>query len=40
VTHGAEHRTEIKLLLGSIGVPTPDLDSWSYARGAGFIEGR
>jgi uncharacterized damage-inducible protein DinB len=40
VTHGAEHRTEIKLLLASIGVATPDLDSWSYARGAGFIEGR
>ena len=29
--HGVEHRTEIKVALGAIGVPTPDLDGWAYA---------
>ena len=40
MTHGVEHRTEIKLLLASVGVPTPDLDSWSYGASAGFIQER
>ena len=34
--HGAEHRTEIKVALGHIGVETPDLDGWSYAPAAGY----
>jgi uncharacterized damage-inducible protein DinB len=29
--HGVEHRTEIKVALNTIGVPTPDLDGWAYA---------
>jgi uncharacterized damage-inducible protein DinB len=29
--HGVEHRTEIKVALGAIGVATPDLDGWAYA---------
>ncbi|MGH2812935.1 MAG: DinB family protein, partial [Actinomycetota bacterium] len=33
--HGVEHRTEIKVALGHIGVETPDLDGWSYATAAG-----
>jgi uncharacterized damage-inducible protein DinB len=37
LTHGVEHRTEIKTVLASTGVATPDLDSWSYARAAGFM---
>lgn len=32
--HGVEHRTEIKVALGHIGVETPDLDGWSYADAA------
>lgn len=36
VEHGAEHRTEIKVALASLGVETPDLDGWSYAAVAGF----
>jgi uncharacterized damage-inducible protein DinB len=36
VQHGVEHRTEIKLILGTIGVDTPDLDGWSYAAAAGY----
>jgi uncharacterized damage-inducible protein DinB len=31
IEHGVEHRTEIKVALGAIGVATPDLDGWAYA---------
>lgn len=34
--HGSEHRTELKIALNSIGVETPDLDGWLYARAAGY----
>jgi uncharacterized damage-inducible protein DinB len=36
VEHGVEHRTEIKVALGSMGVQTPDLDGWSYSAARGF----
>lgn len=36
VEHGTEHRTEIKLTLGAIGVETPDLDGWAYAAANGI----
>ena len=36
VAHGAEHRTEIKLQLGQLGVETPDLDGWGYAEAQGY----
>ncbi len=38
LAHGVEHRTEIKVALGHIGVETPDLDGWSYAPVAGYGE--
>lgn len=31
IAHGAEHRTEVKVALGHIGVETPDLDAWGYS---------
>jgi uncharacterized damage-inducible protein DinB len=34
--HGVEHRTEIKVALGHLGVATPDLDGWAYAAAAGI----
>jgi hypothetical protein len=34
--HGVEHRTEIKVDLGAIGITTPDLDGWAYAAAAGI----
>jgi uncharacterized damage-inducible protein DinB len=34
--HGVEHRTEIKVALGQLGVETPDLDAWWYAGSAGY----
>lgn len=34
--HGIEHRTEIKVALGALGIETPDLDGWAYAATAGF----
>lgn len=34
--HGIEHRTEIKVALDRIGVPTPDLDAWHYSDRAGY----
>ncbi len=40
--HGVEHRTEIKVGLGSLGIETSDLDGWFYARAAGYgseVEG-
>jgi uncharacterized damage-inducible protein DinB len=36
IEHGAEHRTEIKVALGSIGVETPNLDGWEWAAAAGY----
>lgn len=36
VEHGAEHRTEVKITLASLGVDTPDLDGWSWAAAAGY----
>ena len=36
VEHGVEHRTEIKLTLGRLGIETPDLDGWSWGAAAGF----
>jgi uncharacterized damage-inducible protein DinB len=34
--HGVEHRTEIKVALGSLGMWTPDLDGWAYSAAAGY----
>jgi uncharacterized damage-inducible protein DinB len=34
--HGVEHRTEIKVALGHLGIATPDLDGWAYAASAGI----
>ena len=34
--HGVEHRTEVKIGLGQLGIPTPDLDGWAYASVAGY----
>jgi uncharacterized damage-inducible protein DinB len=34
--HGAEHRTEIKVTLGALGIDTPDLDGWPYGAAAGY----
>lgn len=31
VAHSAEHRTELKVALGHIGIDTPDLDGWEYS---------
>ena len=36
IEHGVEHRTEIKVTLALIGIETPDLDGWFYARVAGY----
>lgn len=34
--HGAQHRTEIVLMLEQLAVPAPNLDGWEYAAAAGF----
>jgi uncharacterized damage-inducible protein DinB len=34
--HAIEHRTEIKVALAHMGVETPDLDAWAYARAMGY----
>jgi uncharacterized damage-inducible protein DinB len=34
--HGVEHRTEVKVALGTMGIKTPDLDGWTYATSAGY----
>jgi uncharacterized damage-inducible protein DinB len=34
--HGVEHRTEVKVALGYIGVETPDLDGWPYSAAAEY----
>lgn len=36
VSHGVEHRTEIKVALSAEGIDTPDLDGWFYAESRGF----
>lgn len=36
LTHGVEHRTEIKVTLNHFGIETPDLDGWNYASAAGY----
>jgi uncharacterized damage-inducible protein DinB len=36
VEHGAEHRTEIKVALGQMGIETPDLDGWAFAAAQGY----
>jgi len=36
VAHGAEHRTEINVTLGALGIETPDLDGWSYSAAVGY----
>jgi len=36
VTHGVEHRTEIKANLADLGIATPDLDAWAYGEAAGY----
>ncbi|MBW3588671.1 MAG: DinB family protein [Actinobacteria bacterium] len=37
--HGVEHRTEVKIALGNIGIATPDLDGWNYSDAAGYGQG-
>ncbi len=34
--HSVEHRMEVKVALGHIGIETPDLDGWSYSEAAGY----
>ena len=36
IQHGIEHRTELKFALAHLGINTPDLDGWIYARVAGY----
>ena len=36
IEHSAEHRTEVKVALNSLGVKTPDLDGWFYATSKGY----
>jgi len=36
LSHGVEHRTEIKLVLAQQGIATPDLDAWEYAAFRGY----
>ena len=36
IEHAAEHRTEVKIALGQMGIDTPDLDGWLYADAAGY----
>ncbi len=34
--HGVEHRTEVKVGLGQLGITTPDLDGWAYAEAMSY----
>ena len=34
--HSVEHRTEVKVALGHIGVETSDLDGWPYSEAVGY----
>lgn len=36
IEHGTEHRAELKLLLASVGIATPDLDGWEFAAAMGY----
>lgn len=36
MVHGVEHRTEVKVALGHLGIETPDLDGWPYSSAAGY----
>lgn len=36
LAHSAEHRTEVKVALGHIGIETPDLDGWGYSDAMGY----
>jgi uncharacterized damage-inducible protein DinB len=36
LTHGMEHRTEVKVALNHLGIATPDLDGWNYADAVGY----
>lgn len=36
VAHSAEHRTEVKVALGYIGIETPDLDGWGYSAAMNY----
>jgi uncharacterized damage-inducible protein DinB len=36
VEHGIEHRTEVKVGLGTLGIATPNLDAWEYASAKGY----
>jgi uncharacterized damage-inducible protein DinB len=36
IAHGIEHRTEVCVIMRTLGVPPPDLDGWPYAAAAGF----
>jgi uncharacterized damage-inducible protein DinB len=38
--HGAEHRTEIRLTLASLGITTPNLESRAYAVATGRAKER
>ena len=38
--HGAEHRTEIRLTLASLGETTPNLESRAYAAATGRVRDR
>lgn len=38
--HGAEHRTEIRLTLASLGIATPNLESRAYAAATGRMRNR
>lgn len=30
INHGIEHRVNVTTILGSLGIPTPELDNWGY----------
>ncbi|HEY8172589.1 MAG TPA: DinB family protein [Dehalococcoidia bacterium] len=36
IVHGIEHRTQIGVMLSTLGVAPPDLDGWPYASAAGY----
>ena len=36
IEHGVGHRTEIKLALAAVGLPTPDLDGWNFSEAQGY----
>ena len=40
LAHGIEHRTEVKIALGHMGIQTPDLDGWPYSAAAGYGQKR